>query len=1016
MTKSRKSAEESNGPTRPSLIASGERSIAIDTQGGPFLGVASSGDHTTIVHVPPHELRPPASVDAPPGVVRLPALHASFVGRARELALLDETLTGSGAAVVQAVHGLGGVGKSTLAAHWAGARREVDNPIWWITADSSGALAAGLAALAAALQPALARLPQDQLKERALQWLATHDGWLLILDNVTEPEDVQPLLAHADKGRILITSRRASGWHDTAVPIHLDTLAPDEAHTLLTRILTGDATRAAADLDGAAELCAEVGYLPLAIEQVGAYIVQTGITPRAYLRLLAEDPAYMYRRAKEGYDSERTIARIWAITLDRLTDTPLAGHLLRVLAWYAPDAIPRALVGPLGSEPAVVDAVGRLAAYSMISATEDSLDVHRLVQAVTRASDPDDPHRRPHDIVRAREAAVACLNDALPTAVDAPDRFSAWRRLIPHIDALAQHADPDSDTALTAYVFCRAGAFLQHQSLNPLATPHLERAGRGFTRHLGARHPNTLTARHHLARAYQDTGELSRAIQLYGHLLHDYEQVRGPGHAETLILRRSLAQALATAGDVGSAIPMLERVLDAQESLLEADHPDALTTRHTLADAYGQIGDLRKAVSQYERVLTVSEEVLGPDHPDTLATRANLAGAHVSTDPDKSIELYERLLNDQERVLGSEHPGTLTTLSSLSRACVVKGELQRAIALCERSLRAREKSLGPGHPDTLLSRSSLGLALSMAGDMAKALPLLQQVLDDCLESLGADHPDTLTARSKLAEGHARAGNAAHAVRTHLHCLRETERVLGTDHPDTATARHNLAVAYTMAGNTARAVPLFEQTLTDRIRILGADHPQTNSVRVTLAKTHASARNHQRALLLFEQAWREAERVLGTEDPGTLSRLRDLATAHLQAGQPTLSIPLYERALKDSTRLLGDDHVQTLGIRSNLATAHQSAGNTREALDGHRHSAAECRRVLGPDHPDTLGALNNLANAHARAGDRSRAIESYERLLTDCRRVFGTDDQRTDLVAANLAALRGHGPTRTDDRP
>ncbi|AMW15013.1 hypothetical protein A4E84_39480 [Streptomyces qaidamensis] len=64
-------------------------------------------------------------------------------------------------------------------------------------------------------------------------------------------------------------------------------------------------------------------------------------------------------------------------------------------------------------------------------------------------------------------------------------------------------------------------------------------------------------------------------------------------------------------------------------------------------------------------------------------------------------------------------------------------------------------------------------------------------------------------------------------------------------------------------------------------------------------------------------------------------------------------------------------------------------------------------MLGPDHPDTLGALNNLADAQAQAGHRSRAIESYELLLTDCRRVFGTGDRRTGLVAANLAALRGH---------
>ncbi|GAA2766553.1 FxSxx-COOH system tetratricopeptide repeat protein [Streptomyces paradoxus] len=880
--------------------------------------MASTGDHTTIVHVPPHELRPPGSVDAPPGVVRLPALRASFVGRARELALLDDALTGSGAAVVHAVHGLGGVGKSTLAAQWAATRTEVANPIWWITADSSGALAAGLAALAAALQPALSQLPQDQLKERALQWLAGHDGWLLILDNVTDPGDVQPLLAHADKGRILITSRRASGWHDTGVPIHLDTLAPGEAHTLLTRILTGDGTRPEAVLDGGAELCAEVGHLPLAIEQAGAYIVQTGITPRAYLRLLAEDPAYMYRRAKEGYDSERTIARIWAITLDRLTDTPLAGHLLRVLAWYAPNAIPRALIGPLGSEPAVVDAVGRLAAYSMISATDDSLDVHRLVQAVTRTSDADDPHRQPHDIVRARDAAVTCLNAALPAAVDASADASAWRRLMPHIDALAQHSSPDADTALTAYVLCRAGAFLQHQLLNPLAAPHFERAGRGFTRELGPGHPNTLTARHHLARAHQDLGDLPKAIQLYQDLLDDYEQVWGPGHAQTLVLHRSLAQAYGTAGDLSRAIPMLEGVLEAQESLLRADHPDALTTRHSLAGAYWQVGDLGKAISQYERVLTVSEDVLGADHPDTLATRANLAGAHASTDPDKAIDLYERLLTDLERVLGPEHPGTFTTLSSLARACMGKGELPRAIGLYERSLRAREKSLGARHPDTLLSRSSLGLALSVAGDTSKALPLLQQVLDDCLECLGADHPDTLTARSKLAEAHTRAGNASQSIRTHRQHLAETERVLGKDHPDTATARHNLASAYMVAGNTARAVPLYEQALTDRIRILAADHPKTNSVRVTLARTHASAHNHQRALVLFEEAWRAAERTLGDDDPDTLGALSNLANAYARAGKRSEAIELYERLVTDCRRVFGTDDQRTRLVAANLA--------------------------------------------------------------------------------------------------
>ncbi|WP_217999067.1 hypothetical protein [Nocardia exalbida] len=43
----------------------------------------------------------------------------------------------TGRVVVQAVHGLGGIGKSTLVAHWAATRPHGHRPIVWITADAS---------------------------------------------------------------------------------------------------------------------------------------------------------------------------------------------------------------------------------------------------------------------------------------------------------------------------------------------------------------------------------------------------------------------------------------------------------------------------------------------------------------------------------------------------------------------------------------------------------------------------------------------------------------------------------------------------------------------------------------------------------------------------------------------------------------------------------------------------------------------------------------------------------------
>ena len=194
--------------------------------------------------LPAEAFRPWAELAVPPGLMNLPVRPGLFVGRASELARLDAALAGPGGVVVQAVHGLGGIGKSTLAAHWAAAHASDYTLTWWITAGTPADIDAGLAGLAVALQPALSDvLPLEALREGAVQWLAAHRGWLLVLDNVTDPGDIAPLLARAPAGRYLITSRRATGWHATAVPVRLDVLNPAEAADLLTAILTQDRPR-----------------------------------------------------------------------------------------------------------------------------------------------------------------------------------------------------------------------------------------------------------------------------------------------------------------------------------------------------------------------------------------------------------------------------------------------------------------------------------------------------------------------------------------------------------------------------------------------------------------------------------------------------------------------------------------------------------------------------------------------------------------------------------------------------
>jgi tetratricopeptide (TPR) repeat protein len=678
-------------------------------------GVVVTGDqavvHTTFLSAPAAAgavLLPAAAVDAPPALVDLPVRPGLFVGRTEILSRLD-TLRAAGPAA-HVVHGLGGVGKSTVAAHWAATRCADHNPIWWITADTPAALDAGLARLAAALQPALgAVLPAEALRERAVQWLAAHDGWLLILDDVSDPGDVTALLARCRTGRFLITSRRATGWAGIAAPVALDTLPPHDAVELMTRVLHWDGGDPGHDLDGIAAVCAELGSLPLAVEQAAAYLAETGIGARDYLRLLARHPADVYEHTGEG---RRSIARIWRVTLDRLSGDPMPHRILRVLAWYAPEAVPRTLLDPLGPAPDVIRAVGRLAAYSLLSADASTVAVHRLVQAVARTPDAADPHRHADDIATARTTALTLLLTALPGDWQNPATWPAYRALLPHIDAYAALTGTDiPDTPDAARLLRLAGLFLADQGAIGRAVQLLDRVHTHRLRDPGPEHPDTLTAAHDLASAHRVANDLHRAVPLYERTLAARARLLGREHPDTLVTADNLGYAYRVSGQLARATTLLEQTLPAIRQALGADHPDSLATAENLAGAYREAGDVTRAVALQEETAAAIRRLLGPDHPQTLTSEANLAYAYrAAGDLGRAVDLYEAVIADRRRVLGADHPQTLAAVSYLAAAHQDAGEVDRAVTLFEGVHADMRRVLGPDHPQTTTVHAELAAA------------------------------------------------------------------------------------------------------------------------------------------------------------------------------------------------------------------------------------------------------------------------------------------------------------------
>ncbi|HEX6676867.1 MAG TPA: BTAD domain-containing putative transcriptional regulator [Actinomycetes bacterium] len=225
---------------------------------------------------------------------QLPADVTAFTGRERELDQLVALLqsageAGTGAVVVAAIDGMGGVGKSALAIHAAHqlAGRFPDGQLYLnLRSATPGAVPLepldGLGRMLRALGLDPGRIP-GQVEEAAASFrtLAAGRRLLLVLDNAHDAEQVRPLLPASPSCAVLVTSRQALNTLDGAKLLHLDVLTQELALTLLGR-LAGPA-RIATDLQAATEVVRYCGYLPLAIRIAAARLAARPTWPVAEL-------------------------------------------------------------------------------------------------------------------------------------------------------------------------------------------------------------------------------------------------------------------------------------------------------------------------------------------------------------------------------------------------------------------------------------------------------------------------------------------------------------------------------------------------------------------------------------------------------------------------------------------------------------------------------------------------------------------------------------------------------------
>jgi tetratricopeptide (TPR) repeat protein/transcriptional regulator with XRE-family HTH domain len=726
-----------------------------------------------------------------------------------------------------ALVGFGGVGKSQLAADYARTilTDGTVDVVVWVTATERSAIIDRLAEAGRELCVHGLEDP-DQAARAFLAWLTPKRSaaplrWLVVLDDLTLPEDMDGLWPPTSPtGRTLVTTRR----QDAAVTgpgrnrLQVGLFTPEQAIAYLREALAAyERTERDEDL---AALAAALGHLPLALSQAAAYLADTGSTISDYQQALANRATALLDLAPDLLPDQQphTVAAAWALSVnhaDTLKPQGLARPLLQLAAFLDPYGIPATV---LTSEPArtylahhrtsqpddQLPAGKRIGKGKPVSAAE----VERAISALRRLSLLTYTPETPATAVRVHQLLQHAVRDTVTPAqryetarAAADSLIDAWpdierdtrlaQALRANTTALGNHVGDDALYRSAAHaVMYRAGTSLGDAGQVAAARDHFARLTAATHRRLGPDHPDTLTARHHLAFMQGQAGDPTGAVAAFTQLLDDRVRVLGPDHPDTLSTRNHLATTRGQAGDPAGAANALQGIL---EYLLKAKgrvHPDTLHIRYLLAYWQGRAGNLEASLASFPEVIADLRQVLGQEHPDALTARADFASMQGEAgDAAGAAASLAELVDDMTLVLGSDHPYTL------------------------------------------IARMNLASMQGEAGDAAGAVARLGELLDDMSRVLGRDHPTTLFARLNLIHGRELTGDEPGVVVTDLVALLADQvRVLGLYHPDTFATRHNLAVCRGEAGDAAGAVAAFEELLSDHLRELGSDHPETATIR------------------------------------------------------------------------------------------------------------------------------------------------------------------------------------------
>ncbi|KAF4964202.1 hypothetical protein FSARC_7836 [Fusarium sarcochroum] len=682
-----------------------------------------------------------------------PKLPQDFFGRDEDLKLIDKVFLPNVLPETQAdlnkrnvatycLTGIGGVGKTRIAAEYATTRRKEFDVVCWVNTSN---LLSGYTKFAAKLGLMTSTSsPEDSIVlnyvntwfGRPVRNKAQSEGpfvrWLLIIDNVNRSDDLLPEhWPHEGRGAVLIVGRDPSNRTRSqfgTVGHEVEGLPPDKAISMLLQITSKSSEPSAAE--SAARIINIWGSIPLSLFCVAGVMEKEGMT----LNLCAASGAAKrdellnstWRYAANKYNW----AEIWALS----SLPPSALTLLEIIALLEPGGIPM----PLFRQSITVQSGEILHAKDMessrkdlwqlaligVDGTKDALTVPTVIQYTVLAKLQVSGDR----LTTIYLAAVSLVSGYWPSVLTEEVNFSTrdaltqeerCEELNPHAERLIQihqqELDEEKRSSLTSYSLLRL--FLEYSwymmdrqrfpkadaTLNIIAS-YLEPSSDVYNKNI---HVAYCTSRLRIANI---RGDYTEALEFASQKLDLLKAIRrDTGKTSQKLCSAYTEKAMAWLGtghhSEKDILPLLQTSIEIRQALPGFQQSQLFNAIRCEGTLYKLMGRLEDAKACYMRIYNDRIRELGEEESE----HTNIRFVYWSGECELELGSFKEANEHLETALRIPRPGTMNekekarVLYALYEVANHLGNTQEADAYLQRACWVRAQELGPDDrtPDIL---------------------------------------------------------------------------------------------------------------------------------------------------------------------------------------------------------------------------------------------------------------------------------------------------------------------------